>query len=264
MTFNTIENADKMIVMRGQGKTLEECAQHFGCNREYIRQIVNIHDPRGKRVTQVREDFFAEIDKGLPDLIRTLADAEPTFSPRVMAKALTKEINQSQYIVGVDDIVDVLGEDEVKRRRPQVHSNFHSVRRWSDEAILESLRTVYENLGLPVMGITRYRHVAETDTSKYPSGALVCQRFDTWAKACALAGIPSGVSKRSSYVRRWHREKCIEMVAEFIEATPNPSADAYEKWARSEDRPSLATVRMRVGKWNEIIALAHQMIEGKN
>ncbi len=112
---------------------------------------------------------------------------------------------------------------------------------FSDEDILAALRAAALEIGEPLS------HGRYESLGRGPSSARIIQRFGSWSAACAAAGVVSGSASRT-YTQRWDRTAVISAVREYLITGSGTYAD-YQDWARSEDRPSGATVRNVLGGW---------------
>lgn len=119
---------------------------------------------------------------------------------------------------------------------------------FTDQQILHAIRAAADICGQP-LSHTRYDGVSHEVQG--PSSARIVQRFGTWRKACAAAGVESGVPARD-YTPRWDAVSVPAAVAEYLAAEGSTGSYAgYEVWARaSTDRPSGATVRNVMGGWS--------------
>lgn len=118
---------------------------------------------------------------------------------------------------------------------------------FTDEQILAALRTAAGRCGEP-LSHARYDNVSREVSG--PSSARIIQRFGSWRRACAAAGVAAGTPARA-YTPRWDRAGVRAAVADYLasEGCPGTYAD-YEGWARADpDRPSGATVRNILGGW---------------
>lgn len=115
--------------------------------------------------------------------------------------------------------------------------------RYSDDDIFAAMRAAAGQCGEP-LSHNRYDGV----TQDGPSAARIIQRFGSWSKACAAAGLTSAAPSRS-YSHRWNHQNVSAAVAEYLRSGDGTYA-GYEAWARSApDRPSGATVRNMLGGW---------------
>jgi hypothetical protein len=92
-----------------------------------------------------------------------------------------------------------------------------------------------------------------TELCGEPTVAVFIARFGSWKNACELAGVQAGEG-RESYSRRHTTEDLLAFVESYL-ADPRTSGSAqdYDIWQRQVDgAPSLALLRQRLGKWNDI------------
>lgn len=118
---------------------------------------------------------------------------------------------------------------------------------FTDDQILAALRAAAGRCGEP-LSHSRYDSVSREVAG--PSSARIIQRFGSWRRACAAAGVAAGSPARR-YTPRWDRAGVRAAVVDYLasEDCAGTYAD-YEGWARAgPDRPSGATVRNILGGW---------------
>ena len=127
---------------------------------------------------------------------------------------------------------------------------------FTDDQILRAIRAAASRCGEP-LSHTRYDSVSRDVAG--PSSARIIQRFGSWRRACAAAGVASGVPARE-YAHRWDQASVTSAVAAYLVSEGCPGTYAgYEAWARAgTDRPSGATVRNVLGGWSAAKAAAGQ------
>jgi hypothetical protein len=86
-----------------------------------------------------------------------------------------------------------------------------------------------------------------------PTIAVFISRFGSWKNACNLAGVKTGEG-RKSYNREHSKLELLAFVEQYLnDAESSGSALGYDKWQRNfPNAPSLALLRQRLGKWNDI------------
>ena len=120
---------------------------------------------------------------------------------------------------------------------------------FSDEQILAALREAARICGEPLSHGT-YDGVARQVAG--PSSARIIQRFSSWREACSAAGVTTTATSRR-YTPKWDGTSVAAAVAQYLSSTGSTGTCAdYQAWAREGDgRPSGATVRNVLGRWNE-------------
>ena len=95
-----------------------------------------------------------------------------------------------------------------------------------------------------------------------PTIAVFIARFGSWAEACKRAKVKTGRG-RPNYERKHSAEDLLNYVANYLKSDgATGTAVDYDAWQKNvKDAPSLALIRQRLGKWNEIKELAKR---GKN
>lgn len=256
-----VEDRSKaVLVLRSRGLTLQEVGDIFGISRERVRQIEDRADPMGTKVAELRNDRLREFAYASVDLINEVARENPGMRVNDLARAVSERLPRDIWVTE-DQVRIVLGPEALKRRHVDVWDGRDIPKKYTDDEVLESLRTAFRVSEKPHLSINYYRKYEVGQD--VPSSAHVIQRFGTWNEACKRAGIPHG-DTNLTYTRRWTPDVCVAAVARFInEVDGNPSAGKYDEWSRGiEDVPSMATVRNRCGKWNEILKMAYAKIEG--
>lgn len=119
---------------------------------------------------------------------------------------------------------------------------------FTEDQILDAIRAAADRCGQP-LSHGRYDGVSREVAG--PSSARIIQRFGSWGRACAAAGVTSAAAARE-YAQRWDRAAVLAAVAEYLnsEGAAGTYAD-YVRWAQSgPERPSGATVRNVLGAWS--------------
>jgi hypothetical protein len=75
-------------------------------------------------------------------------------------------------------------------------------------------------------------------------------------KACEAAGVESGKVARDNYTRAHSQETMLAYIESYLaDPRTNGSALGYDIWQRGvEGAPSLALIRQRMGRWNDLKA----------
>lgn len=263
--LNMADREDTILRLRARGFTLAEVGEFYGLTRERVRQIEAKADPDGTKVRALVRERTEEFAGEVADTILATASENPEMALHPLTVLIRSRIPRGIWI-GENEVREVLGPEAMRRRHAAMWSTRpEKARTWSDEDIHAAMREVYEATGKGYLSVNAYRRAEIAEPLKRPSSAMILQRYEFWNAACEAAGIPAGKPLVNRvYVRRWTADVCVEAVAEFLRTTDgSPSAANYDEWSRgNEDAPSMATVRNRVGRWNEILKLAFQKIEG--
>ena len=227
--FELIKNRDQYIIdMRYDGHTLQEIGNSVGLTRERIRQIVQIENgPSTQTVGKIRlakyKKEIIEIVKHNPEFDRTKLATELEISLVVLKKFLGQEIKRLAIRQKTND------------------------KRYSDSELLDILRSSKPNAA----GILTA--AAFKKNGGKPTIAVFITRFGSWENACNLAGMKAGRG-RSSYDRMHTKLQLLEFVEKYLsESNSKGSAKGYDDWQKNHPfAPSLALLRQRLGKWNDI------------
>jgi hypothetical protein len=228
--FDLIKNRDEYIInMRYEGHTLQEIGNSVSLSRERIRQIVQLKDGPsthtvGKiRLVKYRKEII-EIVKQNPNFDRTKLASELEISLAALKKFLGQEI-----------------------KRLAINQRSSEKKKYSDSDLVNILRDSKPNRD----GILTAAYFRKNGGK--PTVAVFIARFGSWENACNLAGKKAGKG-RSSYNRMHTNWQLLEFVEKYLsENSLNGSAKGYDDWQKNHPfAPSLALLRQRLGKWNDI------------
>ena len=137
-------------------------------------------------------------------------------------------------------------------RRLTVDGRPASEKVWSDEQILEAIRhaATYE---YPITA-KYFEHLRSIGEISAPSVPRIYQRFGSWRKACRAAGLESGEPTHDNYESTWTDADLLHFAGQFLaEESSDGTLGGFSKWlAQDADRPSVGTMRHRLGGWNDI------------
>lgn len=87
-----------------------------------------------------------------------------------------------------------------------------------------------------------------------PTSQVFYNRFGSWLAACEEAGVQSGERLRDNYVRGWLNVELGALVVEFLFSIEHDGSLAdFRTWlGERPDAPSEATVRKRLGGWDDM------------
>lgn len=247
MTTTTSRPLDVEEIARRRRSTesMASIAKDFGVTRERIRQVLVAEygttwsDELSAEAATEREKAIASWRDELLDRIE-------------LGEVITRDDVVEHCPTPVSTVEDVLGEYAWAVAFPQ---KSHS--QYTDADIIASMHDVWTQHVAPEP-LTRESYDAHRDVEKDVSGARIAQRMP-WAEACAMAGVPAGAARRSSY-DRLDPDIALEWVAAFLAwATTHGgrgSAAEYDTWARDHGGPSMGGVRAVAGSWNRARAAA--------
>lgn len=236
--------ARRMVMLRGEGLTLEAIAQQYGLTRERVRQILDYSGaPDRAQVAEARS--------------RSIRNAVQARAKELTARwARGGEIAELAREAGVsrDVVAEVILETATAADRAN-HAAAKSARRdlYTDAQLLEGLKQAAGELG-------RAPTIADYDqwasrTGGVARAATVRQHFDGWLSALHAAGLSEhGTPPRSD--RRWTEDACIAAVRMITRETGGwPTVAEYDRLSSSrDDLPCSATLRTRLGRWSLIAA----------
>ena len=230
LSFETLDERNRYVVLkRTEGYTLQAIADSLGLTREMIRLIVNAQNgPTAETVRGIRIDNRKQEVK---------SSADNMTNPNIdkLAEKFGQNPGQVKKLLGTK-----------AKKFPQGRRNFENI--YSDEELLENLRSTAKKIDGP-MSAKKFRL-----SGGEPTIAIFISRFGSWIKACELAGVKSGDAVRVNYKRAHSEETMLAYIASYLaDPRTNGSAIGYDVWQRSVvGAPSLALIRQRLGKWNEI------------
>lgn len=227
--FRTIQQRDSHIIQRRKdGDTLQAIADEVGLTREAVRLIINRHN--GPNASESKTTKQKKFRKRVEDSV--------VRAERPTANSIGKSLGISPAKVRM-----TLG----RKKKELLTKDQPSIQRYSDEELLEILRVSASK----VSGILSAK--AYTKLGVGPTVAVYLARFGSWVEACRKAGVSSGSVPRT-YKRRHSEEDMLDYVRSYLaDPRTSGSADGYDEWQKKVDgAPSLALIRQRLGKWNEI------------
>lgn len=285
------ERDGQMIAMRVDGHTLQDIADRFNLSRERVRQILKrrdheIHDAVQSRRQASIEAVYAGLAEGksISDIAKSLGvpvgQVESLLTPRTDdAQTETGQLRSQTADRAAERVTNFLFENPgltlqevaeatgcsssfIRRTVPSLAGRLTvpkesegraaSGRAWSDAQILEAIRhaATYE---YPITA-NRFEQLRSIGEISAPSVPLVHMRFGGWRPACEAAGVESGETMRDNYESKWTDADLLHFAGQFLaHDTSNGTFADFEKWlGRDADRPSGATVRNRLGGWNDI------------
>jgi len=232
VAFETVEERNRYVVeKRGEGFTLQTIADSLGLTREMIRLIVNAKSgPSAQTVREIRKvKQSAEVRSAAKNM------TEPDLD--VLADRLHVDLTKVRKLLG-----------SKAKKYPQGRRNFEQ--EFTNEELVSMLQK-YSKIAKGPLSAKKFIDLGGT-----PTIAIFIARFGSWMKACEAAGIESGKVVRDNYVRAHTEESMLAFIESYLaDPRTNGSAAGYDVWQRSvEGAPSLALIRQRMGRWNDIKA----------
>lgn len=232
ISFETTQERNRYVIeMREAGHTLQSIGDSINLTREMIRLIIKANE--GPTAGTVRREREIKKQKEAVAIFKEIGTVD-------VAK-LAEHMNENPQRVR-----QLLGKQA--KALPKGRMNHEKV--FSDEDLLNVLRHA-ETLVEGPLTTAKYKKL-----NIQPTIAIFIGRFGTWNTACEKAGVTHGVAMRDNYTRAHTEEDMLAYVRSYLaDPRTNGSAVGYDLWQRKvEGAPSLALIRQRVGKWNDIKA----------
>jgi DNA-binding CsgD family transcriptional regulator len=240
--------ARRMVMLRGEGLTLEEIAQQYGLTRERVRQILDRSGaPDRAQVAEARSRSIRNaVQARAKELTARWASGEEIAE-------LAREAGVSRRIVAEVILETATAADRANHAAAKSARPGSTV--YTDAQLLGGLKQAAGELG-------RAPTNAEYDQWASRTGGVaraktVIWRFDGWLSALHAAGFSEQeTSPRSD--RRWTEDACIAAVHMITRETGGwPTVAEYDRLSSSrDDLPSSGTLRSRLGRWSLIAANA--------
>lgn len=228
--FKLIQDRDEFIIKkRFEGHTLQEIGTSVGLTRERVRQIIQIRNgPNSEIISKIR---LAKYKKEIIEFVKK----NPDFNRAELAKEIEISLDQLKKFLG----------QEFKHLASNKEKNLK--KKYTDSELIQILR----NSKLDPNGMLTAAYFLKNGGK--PTIAVFISRFGSWKNACNLAGVKTGEG-RKSYNREHSKLELLAFVEQYLnDAESNGSALGYDKWQRNfPNAPSLALLRQRLGKWNDI------------
>jgi transcriptional regulator with XRE-family HTH domain len=232
ITFETLQERNRYVVeKRSEGYTLQAIADSLSLTREMIRLIVNANS--GPSANTVRE--IRKINKSVE--IRTMIKQMTQPDVEALAERLDVKPEKVKKLLGAK-----------AKNFPQGRRNFEQ--EYTNEELIAILQK-YSKIAEGPLSAKKF-----VDLGGTPTIAIFFTRFGSWMKACEAAGVESGKVARDNYTRAHSQETMLAYIESYLaDPRTNGSALGYDIWQRSvEGAPSLALIRQRMGRWNDLKA----------
>jgi len=247
-TRSRAERTAAAYAMYESGATLEEVGRAFGVSRERVRQIFR---DNGLLVRGLRDAYAVkrarqarEYEARIRERFRRLRDVDAVASDLGVPRTLVASIIQESF-------------SESERRRPRSVRN-----RYTNAELIEFLREASVELGgvLSAQGYTDYARGKMTrDGRRWPTHQTHAKRFGSWRAALKAAGLAANPPSPIAGQTIFHDGHCIDALrAAARKLGRAPTAEEYGTFARASGGalPSQATIRNRLGRWNDALARA--------
>ena len=146
-------------------------------------------------------------------------------------------------------------------RRLAVRHRTGSSRKWSEDEILDALRSAWRQISgsTDALSYAKYSELISSKQIDGPTAVRVLQVFGSWAEAAERAGVPAGKKPNRTFTSAWTDDQILDDVRRYL-ADPSTRGsfagwDAWKK-ANAPQAPSGAMIRNRLGNWSDIKAQA--------
>ncbi len=235
-----------MVEKRSAGASLQQIADVVGLTRQRVSQLCRHAGLTGSSEARSELRDQRHLEKALQaerlrELIRDVAKSMPGSSVGEIAR----EVDVSESAVRRH--LTRMGTKLVCELWPSKRK-----RAWSNEQLLDVLR-IASTKSTPLT-VTAYEALLTQKQIEGPTSQVFYMRFGSWLEACEAAGVQSGERIRDNYTRLWLNVDLEALVVEFLFSIERDgSFGDFETWLRERsDSPSVATVRNRLGTWNEM------------
>jgi hypothetical protein len=252
------DNRDEWIRLRKAGHSYRQIGEKFGFSHEMVRQIIG--SEAGTRIN-IYAQKRAEMREKLRDWLN---ENGPVARSELFDHF---GINGRQFLYYTREDETFPEHLVLLDARPT-----EAAQSFSDDEVFDSMRAAWADVqahkplarGLSHVLYERHR------SPEQPSSARIIGRYLTWAKACALAEIPSGDAYRptATYSTAWTADALLDAVGRYLEDcaadSRKPTYTGYDVFQRDhDDLPSGTTVRLRLKgeghpTWPSIVAAARE------
>ncbi|HHV22922.1 MAG TPA: hypothetical protein GXZ30_15530 [Propionibacterium sp.] len=235
--FHVQEHRDDIIISGLKaGHTLQEMGDHYQLSRERIRQIANAH---GIQIKELRKIQREQAERHYRRIARRVFGTSLTFPE-----------------LEIWEIAEMWETDEETVRRALEHRlAVHDLHAKSDPRGIseEELLAALVEWAAQAEKVTGTAYDAWAREHGLPGRQTVQNRLGGWNTALSLAGLHEHVQDRGG--PRPHVPDATlwaSIYGFFREELDSYTAQAYDDYAREHDLASLATLRNRLGTWNEM------------
>lgn len=239
-----VERGDEVRRMYSGGASIADIAEHLGVRRNAVSAY--LHSAGVADVARHKNALDAS--QRQHDVVAWISD-NPGCSYKDIQEATGLSHSTIQkYLVGSpvrNLIVD-------RRDIPQKYSNGDI--RSAMRAVWREMTTAEKADGL---GAAQYDKQRGTGT---PTSSGIVLRYGSWAEACKAAGVTHKARTRPG-VREYDESELRDALVRFVLAVEKPTIREYERWSKTQpDVPSAAVIRLRLGKWSDVLASALEQV----
>lgn len=242
----TMTRNDEVATRYMAGATLAEIGRELGVTRERVRQILD-----GQGVKR-RSRAAAHVN----GVSRTVAEHGPAINAEFdRTKSIQSVVEAFRGTIPAAVVRSVLA-PRAKEQRPSEGRG--ASKRFSDDDIKKAIRDAESDGANSTQSYARWRAERTASGEEIPSVATITVRYGSWSSARRQAGAAVVRSRQSQSCRIFTDADIDAAVRRFVSAAHakgvNPSARAYDEWARRVgNAPLLSTVRARTGKkWSSL------------
>ncbi len=239
------ESHRAIVEMRFDGVPSRDIAARFGITRTRVDQVVEKVAGAAKLhavLTQHHQAAVAAHEHAILALFRKGRDPPD----------IARELGVGFRLVR--DVIDTAATPRDQALRRESRSQLREPRsRYWDGDLIAAIRQVAERIGdVPTIG----QYQLHARRLELPSVATIISRLGSWSAAVSAAGMTPQRTPRREYKKRWSPDACWVVLARLTnELGHPPTAQQYDLLAgSSDDLPSLATVRKRLGRWSAVTA----------
>lgn len=229
------------------GATLAEIGLELGVTRERVRQILD------KQGVNRRSRKSAHVN-GVSRVVRERGpEINAAFDRTKSIRAVVEQFRGSVPASVVRSVLSPRAHEELKTKDGRGASA-----KFTDADITKAILEAEAEGATSTQSYSRWRATKVAEGRELPSVATITVRYGTWSSARKKAGATVVMVRRSQSSRVFTDADIDAAVRRFVSAANakgvNPSARAYDEWARRVgNAPLLSTVRARTGrKWSSL------------
>lgn len=235
---------DIMILGLQSGCSLREVGNRFGVSRERVRQLVA---KQGVKSGDIRAQERAEEKEREHRLARRVREISLLF-PEYEVAEIAELFKTSEPVVR-----KALGARLLVHDPPRAKT----VGKGTDD---EELLSAIANWAAETDELTGVSYSAWAAQRGIPGMQTVAIRFRSWNEALELAGIENrfdvgGVRPQIPDEAMW-----AALLDFYREDLPNYSSLGYGQYAQQFGKPSLASIRARLGNWSKVHATVRKLL----
>jgi AraC-like DNA-binding protein len=233
----------EMHGMREAGATLAEVGRRFGLSRARIHQIF-------KQYALPRPDPARRSQSRLEENRPAIREA---FECLGQVPAVADELGLPRQLVS-----QAVREDPAWARRHRKDRK-GGKKKYSDGELMACVKEAASKWEGPLTG-AKYESYARgrtlADGRPWPGRQTFALRYSTWREALGRAGVVANPSSGVAGHRKFDRGRCVGAVRYVAnQLGKTPTVQEYERLAQQSagSLPSVATVRHRLGTWDEAL-----------